>query len=205
METYGKKQHCLWLLIQTLQDICHPFNGHILQISTQKIFFLHDHKGKTVCCIHFRRSQHNASHTVVCTDVDLLRFRNQHSRMYDIPVSVGRGIKFQPRLKGHRKRSFFYKYFCFSRKTPDRQLFLTCAILPACIQDLFCQRPVFSCHLAFRISFQKRFSLLLCRKNQVTSGKSSYYLGVKILCQLPDFFFFSWHIPPVQDQPPRDA
>ena len=118
METYGKKQHCLWLLIQTLQDICHPFNGHILQISTQKIFFLHDHKGKTVCCIHFRRSQHNASHTVVCTDVDLLRFRNQHSRMYDIPVSVGRGIKFQPRLKGHRKRSFFYKYFCFSRKLP---------------------------------------------------------------------------------------
>ena len=118
VKTYRKKQHCFWFLIQAVQNVRYPFDGHILQVSSKKIFFLHDHKGKTVCCIHFRRSQHNASHTVVCTDVDLLRFRNQHSRMYDIPVSVGRGIKFQPRLKGHRKRSFFYKYFCFSRKLP---------------------------------------------------------------------------------------
>ena len=118
VKTYRKKQHCFWFLIQAVQNVRYPFDGHILQVSSKKIFFLHDHKGKTVCRIHFRRSQNNTTHAIVRTDIYLMCFRDQHSRMYDIPVSVGRGIKFQPRLKGHRKRSFFYKYFCFSRKLP---------------------------------------------------------------------------------------
>ena len=90
MKTHGKKQHRFWLLIQTVQNVRHTFNGHILQISAQKILFLHDHKGKTVCRIHLCSRQHNATHAVIRTDIDLPCFRNQHSCMYDIPVSVGR-------------------------------------------------------------------------------------------------------------------
>ena len=72
MKTHSKKQYCLWLLIQPVQNVRHSFNGHILQISAQKILFLHDHKGKTVCRIHLCGSQHNATHAVIRTDVDLL-------------------------------------------------------------------------------------------------------------------------------------
>ena len=95
MQTYRKKQNGFRMISPLVQHIGYALDGQLLQIAVQKILFFHNYIGKTVCRIHFRSRQYNTPHTVLCTDIDLYRLRNLHSRMYNIPVTVYRRIIFQ--------------------------------------------------------------------------------------------------------------
>ena len=88
MDTAGINKHRFRLIRELFEDIADPVHDQRLHISVQKIILFDRNHRKTIDRSLFRRCQDNAPQTPFCTDKNLMRFRNQHSGVGDVPVKV---------------------------------------------------------------------------------------------------------------------
>ena len=81
----GEDENRARFLRQAVDDIPDAVDEECLVVDIDEVFLLDFHGRKTVHRTHFRRREDDAAQAAGGTDIDLMRFRQLHARMDDIP------------------------------------------------------------------------------------------------------------------------
>ncbi len=103
VDTTRKDKNGRRLFRQLSDNVRDTVENQLFHIAAQHVFLPHRNCGKAVRDAHLGGSQHNTAQTSLCTDKNLVRTRNQHPGMDNVPGSACRRRVFQSRQKRRRE------------------------------------------------------------------------------------------------------
>ena len=105
MDAACKDEHRRRQAGKPVENVRHALDEKRFHVAVQDVVFLNCNCREPALRVHFRRREHHAAQAVSRADVDLVRARDQHADVDDVPHAPGRRAVFQTRYKG---RSCFH-------------------------------------------------------------------------------------------------